>query len=73
MSHDLTEGILGAPSLDSVTDSNEALLRLERSVVSFTANNVALQPHFAYGQLNQEDYQLAHVLHLANHFSAIDS
>ena len=71
MSHNLTEVIPGAPSLESEVALNEALARLRVSVETFESYQEPLQPHFAYGQLNKPDYEIAHALHLANHFSAI--
>lgn len=71
MSHKLTEAIPGAPSLEPEAAMNDALARLRVSVEAFDAYQGPLQPHFAYGQLNKPDYEIAHTLHLANHFSAI--
>ncbi len=73
MSHDLTEGIPGAPSLESNTDTDLALSRLSGSIAAFATSNEVLKPHFAYGQLSKDDYESAHILHLANHFSSIDA
>lgn len=69
MSHDLTEQIPGAPSLADKTDPDASLLRLRRSIEAFQAAQEPLQPHFAYGALSKSDYELAHAMHLANHFS----
>jgi hypothetical protein len=72
MSHDLTEEIPGAPTLKSDVDATVALERLHSSVEKFHNSNEPFQPHFAYGQLNRSEYELAHALHLANHFSSMD-
>lgn len=73
MSHNLTEGIPGAPSLSSDVDAVTALERLRTSIDHFDSSKEPLQAHFAYGLLNKSDYESAHALHLANHFSAIDA
>lgn len=71
MSHNLTEPIPGAPSLQGDADLGASLTRLTRSVQDFEASREPLQAHFAYGQLDKSDYELAHAMHLANHFSMI--
>lgn len=73
MSHNLTEKIPGAPSLADDTDMAVSLVRLRRAVDDFGASRQPLQPHFAYGDLDKSDYELAHAMHLANHFSVIDA
>ena len=73
MSHNLTEGIPGAPSLNADVDAVTALERLRASIDQFNTSNEPFQAHFAYGLLDKADYELAHALHLANHFSAIDA
>jgi hypothetical protein len=73
MSHDLAEPIPGAPSLANETDLDSALARLRQSVDDFERSQEPLQPHFAYGSLGKSEYELAHAMHLANHFSAIDA
>ena len=69
MSHDLTEQIPGAPSLADEADLDASLLRLRGSIEAFQAAQEPLRPHFAYGALSKSDYELAHAMHLANHFS----
>ena len=73
MSHNLTEQIPGAPSLDNDTDMAVSLARLRKAVDDFESARQPLQPHFAYGDLDKSDYELAHAMHLANHFSVIDA
>ena len=73
MSHDLAEPIPGAPSLANETDLDGSLARLRQSVDGFERSQNPLQPHFAYGSLSKADYELAHAMHLANHFSVIDA
>lgn len=70
MSHDLAEPIPGAPALDAAADPTQALQRLGGAIAAFRAWTGALRPHFAYGALGKQDYELAHAMHLANHLSA---
>ena len=73
MSHNLAEQIPGAPSLENETDMTVALTRLRNAVDDFESAQKPLEPHFAYGRLAKSDYELAHAMHLANHFSVIDA
>ena len=70
MSHNLAEEIPGAPSLYPGTDLDAAMQRLRNSINSFARAEHSLKPHFAYGLLAKSDYEQAHAMHLANHFSA---
>lgn len=72
MSHDLAEPIPGAPALDTSTDANLALARLQQAIADFHKRTTPLQPHFAYGELNKPAYEHAHAMHIANHLSAFD-
>lgn len=67
MSHNLAEPIPAAPELDRSVDVNQALARLIQSLKDFQQYQTDLAPHFAYGELNKADYELAHVLHFYNH------
>eukprot|EP01034_Spumella_vulgaris_P038230 gene38230-47203_t len=70
MTHDLAEPIPGAPALGSETDPAQALQRLHAAIAAFRAWTGPLRPHFAYGALGKQDYELAHAMHVANHLSA---
>jgi Protein of unknown function (DUF1569) len=70
MTHDLAEPIPGAPALDSKTGSVQAVERLRASMQNFRHWSEPLRPHFAYGELTKQKYELAHAMHLANHLSA---
>jgi len=70
MSHGLAEPIPGAPALSAAGDSAIALARLRAAILRFEQWTGPLQPHFAYGALDKREYELAHAMHLANHFSA---
>ncbi|MGK0250229.1 MAG: hypothetical protein ACI910_002998 [Oleispira sp.] len=71
MTHALSENILGAPQVLAAQPPQQALLRLEQSIIRFDQHLGVLQPHFAYGKLSKQEYALAHVLHLNNHFEEI--
>lgn len=70
MSHDLSEPIPGAPAVDAAADPAQAMQRLGAAIAAFRAWTGPLRPHFAYGALGKQDYELAHAMHLANHLSA---
>lgn len=74
MRHDLAEPIPGAPELGGPGSvaSSVALARLRVAVQRFAAHTGRLHPHFAYGELDHGQYEQAHAMHLANHFSAFD-
>lgn len=52
------------------SDAASALARLQGALQAFRATTAPLRPHFAYGELSRPEYELAHAMHLANHFSA---
>ena len=71
MTHGLSEAIPGAPSLAAGESNSAALARLQTSMLAFRQFDGALQPHFAYGPLSKEQYEVAHVIHLNNHLEEI--
>lgn len=73
MTHNLSEAIPAAPALDPNVDVKQALTRLLNSVTDFEQYQGPLAPHFAYGELNKADYELAHVLHFYNHLDTFNS
>jgi len=70
MTHDLSEPIPGAPSLDAAAAAAPAIARLRASMQAFVQWRGPLRPHFAYGELTKPEYELAHAMHVANHLSA---
>jgi hypothetical protein len=70
MGHNLDEAIPGAPALDAAHDLALAMARLRKAVEDFRTSDKPLRPHFAYGALNKAEYEKAHAMHLANHFSS---
>ncbi|MDG9930320.1 MULTISPECIES: DUF1569 domain-containing protein [unclassified Pseudomonas] len=71
MRHPLTEAIPGAAPLAEPASQEAALLRLQLAFERFASHEGKLQPHFAYGVLDHEEYAQAHVMHLYNHLSLI--
>ncbi len=72
MSHDITEAIPGAEVLNPAVTLDAALARLRNAIDAFRASDREFKPHFAYGELSKAEYELAHAMHLADHFSAIN-
>lgn len=67
MRHGLAEPIPGAPALRAGDDWRPASQRLRSAIDRFSHHAGPLQPHFAYGALDKDDFARAHVLHIANH------
>lgn len=71
MSHALDDPIPGAPALLLDQEMASSLHRLVTALTEFQQYGGFLRPHFAYGQLSKQDYALAHVMHLNNHFQEL--
>jgi Protein of unknown function (DUF1569) len=71
MGHTLNEPIPGAPALDAQAPLEPAIARALAALRRFEAHTGALQPHFAYGELDKTEYTRAHLMHLANHWSEV--
>lgn len=69
MSHDLAEPIPGAPALDASQALRTSVNRLLEVMDAFAKFNGTLRPHFAYGELTKPQYERAHLMHLANHWT----
>lgn len=69
MSHSLDEPIPGAPALDASLALRTSVQRLLDAMEAFAAFNGTLRPHFAYGELTKPQYERAHLMHLANHWT----
>lgn len=69
MSHDLTEPIPGAPALDASQALKVSMQRLLDAMEAFARFTGTLRPHFAYGELTKPQYERAHLMHLANHWT----
>ena len=73
MIHGLSEPIPGSPLIKSSLDTKAALNHLKKSLIDFENYQGKLAPHFAYGELTKNEYEIAHVMHLYNHFEEIQS
>lgn len=71
MRHDLAAPIPGAPTLAEDGPTINAIDRLIASLVRFEDYTGALRPHFAYGELDRNEYLAAHIFHVRNHFDEI--
>lgn len=69
MSHDLGAPVPDAPEIPDEGPIEDAFLRLRNACSDFQNYTGALHPHFSYGTLSYEDWELAHSFHCANHFS----
>ncbi len=72
MHHPLDEAIPGMPQLDAHIPTQQALQTLLQALEQFS-QSTKLTPHFAYGMLDHQDYQAAHVLHIRQHLQQIQS
>ncbi|PTT76147.1 hypothetical protein DBR42_27330 [Pelomonas sp. HMWF004] len=69
MSHSLDEPIPGAPALDATQALKLSVQRLLDAMEAFSRFDGTLRPHFAYGELTKPQYERAHLMHLANHWT----
>jgi hypothetical protein len=69
MRHNRNEPIPKAPDLIANGDIQAAFDRLQKALVDFDNFKENLFPHFAYGILSKKEYEKAHIMHLADHFS----
>jgi len=67
MTHGLDEEIPGEVVETANADPARARTRLLDSLERFESFSGELMPHFAYGNLNKDQYAVAHVLHVNNH------
>lgn len=73
MIHGLSEPIPGSPLIKSSLDTKVAMNYLRKSLIDFEDYKGKLAPHFAYGELTKNEYEIAHVMHLYNHLEEIQS
>ena len=71
MSHNLTDPVPGAPDIPDTGDLPSAFQRLRNAISDFQNFTSATFPHFAYGDLSYDDWELAHAFHMADHFSSL--
>ncbi|BDX05076.1 hypothetical protein MACH26_05970 [Planctobacterium marinum] len=70
MKHNLKEDIPGAPSVANI-NAEDGMTRLLTAFETFQSHQGELAEHFAYGPLGHEEYALAHVLHVKDHFTQL--
>lgn len=71
MNHSLTEPIPGAASIAQPASLPVAAARCMTALQRLQAFGGTPHPHFAYGALTREQNQRAHLMHLANHWTAL--
>ena len=72
MTHALDEVIPGAPTFSNEENITVAFERFKKSLEDFKKYDGVLAPHFAYGQLTKQQYEMAHVMHFNNHLQEIE-
>lgn len=71
MQHPLDQAIPGMLELDANLPVDTALDQLINALQLFQHSST-LQPHFAYGELNHNDFMAAHQLHIEQHLTQIE-
>lgn len=72
MSHGLEDPIPGGEKLSNEIDVRVAAKNLLSDIRLFQSKvKEDLRPHFAYGELSKAEYDLAHTLHIKNHFERV--
>ncbi|MBM9548713.1 DUF1569 domain-containing protein [Leptospira sp. 201903074] len=72
MNHGLEEPIPGAEDISNTTELKMGIQRLIQAIDDFSkAKESSLRPHFAYGELTKEEYDVAHSLHIKNHMERV--
>ncbi|TGL08320.1 DUF1569 domain-containing protein [Leptospira bouyouniensis] len=72
MNHGLEEPIPGAEEISNQTEVKVGAKRLIQAIELFEkTSESSLRPHFAYGELTKEEYDLAHTLHIKNHMERL--
>lgn len=71
MSHDLEAPVPGSPEFAD-PDPKAAMARLIAAIDAFFRHPGEFADHLAYGALDREAYDGAHLLHIKNHFEAFD-
>jgi hypothetical protein len=69
MTHTLHEPIPGAPDIVPGQPLAPAIAHAIAALQAFERHTGPLAPHFAYGALDKTDYERAHLMHLANHWT----
>ena len=61
----------GAPEIPAEISTQQGFDELVQALERFQMTKEALKPHFAFGQLSWDEFELAHVFHVDNHFEKI--
>ncbi|WP_164503446.1 DUF1569 domain-containing protein [Pleionea sediminis] len=69
--HGLSTPIPGAQKISPDGDVINEIKLLSKDIKAFLLMN-EFKPHFAYGKLNIENYQKAHLFHINEHFEELD-
>ncbi|WP_415926383.1 DUF1569 domain-containing protein [Ningiella sp. W23] len=67
MHHALDKDIPGTQPINADTPLPLAIESIRLSIKRFAKHSGKLKEHFAYGQLNKNEYERAHAMHLNNH------
>ena len=73
MVHSLAEPIPGAPDIAEAQPLLPAVDHAIAALRAFEQHTGPLAPHFAYGALDKQEYARAHLMHLANHWDALQA
>lgn len=71
MNHTLDAVVPGAPEIPDDGPVEEGFLRLRNAISDFQNFTGELHPHFSYGELTREEWEIAHSMHCADHFSSM--
>ncbi len=71
MSHSLSAPVPGAPEIPEEGSVADGYQRLRNAISDFRAFTGVLFPHFSYGPLTREEWEIAHSMHCADHFSSM--
>ena len=71
MAHHLNEPIPKAPAIQPKGQLERAFFRVRKAIDDFQRHQGIYKEHFAYGELSKAEYDKAHAMHLADHFSGM--
>lgn len=71
MNHSLSAPVPGAPEIPDDGPVEDGFLRLRNAISDFQNFTGVLHPHFSYGELTREEWEIAHSMHCADHFSSM--
>lgn len=71
MNHNTNELTPGSPPIDANTSVN-GLNFIKTEIIDFINWSDTLKPHQFYGKLSKKETELAHSMHIANHFECFE-